>query len=192
MGHGEISTNYNVSKTLSNSATPGLIASITVVNPTTISTTAAYPTPGPTTDNYTKATKSINSDHFIWITNHFCKRATHEIDCVTGLQQLDCLGIRVHTFVSLQHTISTYHPSIVMRIASYVVSGWGRMEERIVVVGLKLQFMVALLISESDQFSVLWRPDSLPQCYREGNFTVILFWENTQLSMKLLFLQHYY
>ena len=43
MGHGEISTNYNVSNTLSNSATLGLIASIVVVNPTTVSTTAAYP-----------------------------------------------------------------------------------------------------------------------------------------------------
>ena len=82
--HGEISTNYKVSKTLSNSVTLGLIASITVVNPTTVSTTAAYPTP--TTDNSTTATKSMNSDYFMWIANHFCKRATHEIDCVTGLQ----------------------------------------------------------------------------------------------------------
>ena len=28
----------------------------------------------------------MNSDNFMWIANHFCKRATHEIDCVTGLQ----------------------------------------------------------------------------------------------------------
>ena len=42
--HGEISINYRASKTLSNFATLGLIASITVVNPTTASTTAAYPT----------------------------------------------------------------------------------------------------------------------------------------------------
>ena len=80
----EISTNYNVSKTPSNSATLGLRASITVVNPTTVSTTAAYPTP--TTDNSTTEIKSINSDYFMWIVNHFCKRATHEIDYVTGLQ----------------------------------------------------------------------------------------------------------
>ena len=60
--HGEISINYKVSKTLSNSATPVLIASITVVNPTTVSTTAAYPTP--TTDNSVTATKSINSNLF--------------------------------------------------------------------------------------------------------------------------------
>ena len=82
--HGKISTNYKVSKTLSNSVTFGLIASITVVNPTTVSTTAAYSSP--TTDSSTTATKSMNSDYFMWIANHFCKRATHEIDCVTGLQ----------------------------------------------------------------------------------------------------------
>ena len=40
--HGEISTNYKVSNTLSNSVTLGLIASMTVVNPKTVSTTAAY------------------------------------------------------------------------------------------------------------------------------------------------------
>ena len=82
--YGEMSTNYKVSKTLSNSVTLGLIASITVVNPITLSTTAAYPTP--TTDNSTTATRSINSDYFMWIANHFCKRGTCEIDCVTGLQ----------------------------------------------------------------------------------------------------------
>ena len=82
--HGEISTNYKVSKTLSNSVTLGLIASITVVNPATVSTTAAYPIP--TTDNSTTATKSMNSDNFMWIANRFCKRETHEIYCVTGLQ----------------------------------------------------------------------------------------------------------
>ena len=69
--HGEIPTNYKVSKTPSNSVTLGLIASITVVNPTTVSTTAAYPTP--TTDNSTTATKSMNSDYFMWIANHFAK-----------------------------------------------------------------------------------------------------------------------
>ena len=51
-----------ISKTLVESATLGLIASITVVNPT-ISTTAVYPTP--TTDHSAKVTKSINSDHFM-------------------------------------------------------------------------------------------------------------------------------
>ena len=68
----------------SNSATSGLIASITVCNPTTLSTTVAYPTP--TTDNSARATKSKSSDHFMWITNNFSKRTTHEIDSVTGLQ----------------------------------------------------------------------------------------------------------
>ena len=83
---GEISTKYMVSKTLSNSVTPGLIASITVFNPTIVSTTATYIYPTPITDNSTTATKLINSDYFMWIANHFCKRATHVIDCVTGLQ----------------------------------------------------------------------------------------------------------
>ena len=44
----------------------------------------------------------------------------------------------------------------------------------------------------SNQFSMHWRLDSLPQCHREGNFTAILIWKNKQLSMNLLFLQHYY
>ena len=52
-----------ISKTLIEYATLGLMASITVVNPTTVSTRAVYPTP--TTDHSAKATKSINSDHFM-------------------------------------------------------------------------------------------------------------------------------
>ena len=34
-----------------------------------------------------------------------------------------------------------------------------------------------------DQFFARWRLDSLSQCCREGNFTVLLFWENKLLPM---------
>ena len=80
-GHGEISTNYKVSKTLSNSDTLGFIPLITFVNPT-VFTLAAYPIP--TTDNPATTTKSINSDYFMWIANRLCKRTTHEVDYVIG------------------------------------------------------------------------------------------------------------
>ena len=40
----------------------------------------------------------------------------------------------------------------------------------------------------SDQFSALWRLDSLPQCSREGNITLLLFWENKLLSMDTIIL----
>ena len=77
--HGEISTKYKVSKALCNL---GLRASKIVVNPITVSTTAADHTPS--TDNFATVNKSINSDYLMWIANHICKRVTYEIDCVTG------------------------------------------------------------------------------------------------------------
>lgn len=61
---GEISTNYKVSVTLSNSATLSLRASTIVVNPSTVSTTAVDPTPT-ITDNSATATKSIIIFYFL-------------------------------------------------------------------------------------------------------------------------------
>ena len=58
---------------------------------------------------------------------------------------MDCLGNAVHAFVSPQLTVGMYHPSFGMRIASYVVAGYGRIEVRAVEIGLKLQFMITLL-----------------------------------------------
>ena len=89
MEHGEISTNYKVSETLSNPTTLSLMVSTAVYNPTTISIRVADPILK-TTDNSTIATKSINS------VDSFCKKATHEIDCVTGFtavrgETMNCL-----------------------------------------------------------------------------------------------------
>ena len=110
--HGEISTNHKVSETLSNSATLGLRASSTVVNPTTtVSTTAAYPTPT-TTDNSTTATKSINSDYFLWIVNHFCKKATHESDGVIGFTAVRSATMNCNFNPTFLAPILPYPPTI--------------------------------------------------------------------------------
>ena len=80
---GEISTDYKVSESPSNSAILGLIASETVVDLTMVSTTAADPTPT-ATDSSNTAIKSINADYFLWIANRFSKRTTPDSDCVPG------------------------------------------------------------------------------------------------------------
>ena len=79
---GEISTN-KVSESPFNSTILGLIASKTVVESTMVSATATDPTPT-ATDSSNTATKSINSDYFLWITNHFSKRTTLDSDCIPG------------------------------------------------------------------------------------------------------------
>ena len=85
---GEIPANYKVIETLASSTT----ASATADDPTMDSTaeaaevlsTDSSPTTADSSTDFIVATKSINSDNFLWIVNRFYKRATQESDYVPG------------------------------------------------------------------------------------------------------------
>ena len=140
-------------------------------------------------------------DRMLWYWSH----QDHDLHAVPTIPGLTLTSIMLEAILSKYHETNRIIEALQVNSKSEELIGeeWNTTKEHADTIQAALQVYLIEKASlsqsfdywntyVSNQFSVHWRLDSLPQCYREGNFTVILICENKQLSINLLFLQHYY
>lgn len=166
-----------------------------------------------------KSTQSMHSDLFLWIVNRFFKRAAYENDIVPGFTAVRRSSVNV-TFIlppwclppskyptrrwKYRHcklTVSprTHHRRMVhsklshshhpIRLLFLVFRKWRRCVSPWFLEHARFRCIPNKW--GSDKCSVLWRLDSLPQCYVDGN-SIVRFRSTNYCRCTPLFLQDSY